>query len=134
MSTDPTGINSLMSQVARLFRELQTLLVSADDLMAAKSWSADGNTCNTGSNSISRPTKWLPTEVHRFYLTKNSPTVLCYIAAMLYPAEKRSLLPQPLLTAGWIKYPTSQIQYKYWYCLFHTWMPGRDDQGRMCHA
>ena len=133
MSEDGRGMNELMAQVLRLYRETQALLVSADDLMTDKSWASVNNTCITGSNSLDQPEQWFAQTAHRFYRHSGPERsgILSYVSVLLFDSDKPDLLAEPLLTAGWMDYGSDGDldNYDYWYSRFHIWMPDPSDDG-----
>lgn len=133
MTADQLGIKDLMMQILRLYREMQNLLVSADDLMAAKSWTPFNSVCITGSNSLDQPDQWFAQAAHRLYRSgaPEHASALSYIAILLFDSGKPDALPQPLVTGGWMDYGQNGkiSDYYYWYARFHSWMPDASNDG-----
>jgi hypothetical protein len=100
--TDRNIVNAV-KQIKELYKQIGLLLEHADELMADRDWESYGNQCVGGSNSLKKPTEWLPSYVFRMY---HKGKRVAFIAAILDDPKGRAeeRLTQPLLSAGWYDY------------------------------
>jgi len=105
--------------------------------MEKSDWTPINNVAVTGSNAVYKPTEWLPTVAHRFYihLAPAKAHLITFVSAILWEREdiEGIRFTEPLATAGCLDYGVGNPHKEnYWYswAQFHTWMPGRHDDGK----
>jgi len=99
------------------FKQISLLMKTSEELIQNKGWNAlFGNKCADLSAHLSRPEKWLPREVYRFFISdedneKNKDLIL-YVGILLEDEESRSRFQEPWITCGVFKYDTELFDVK----------------------
>lgn len=128
MNQEGNELTKLVRQMNALSERLSLLPVTADDLMKNSLWEKYSNTVTAYiSQHVQAPKYWIPNFLFRFYTNQKMSRILAFISILLdedADGEYRNLV-EPLITAGFFKYPsekstTENLQYYYakWYGYF----------------
>lgn len=135
MSEDGKNIVMLFQQMRRFCEEVAQLLTTADGIMLGNGWrNADSNVIAGLSYTLLRARGWIPQDVSRFYRSNKLQHIVAFISVIVDDWEKNSTLKEPLLTAGWFDYDSSNAvptQGLYNYGRWHLTMPDRHDDGKL---
>jgi hypothetical protein len=119
LSTDGENILHLVKQMRRLCEEMSLLLRAADENMLAEGWGTETKyALSQISYSIEKPNYWVPIMLYRYYKNENCPNRLAYICILLDDHwDRKYTLKEPLLTAGFFDYGSSQVgnNWDFWY-------------------
>lgn len=135
---DGEAILETLRRLRKMHEDIALLLRTACSQMEPQGWEPINNTATCyGSNSIHVPQGWMPVEAFRLMTHPAKPNLLAFVGVLLDHLEEPHLLTEPLVTAGWLDYGKNGpvgVNYHYWYCRVHLWMPGRKDDGALLTA
>ncbi|MHB1909356.1 MAG: hypothetical protein ACYCQJ_10880 [Nitrososphaerales archaeon] len=126
MEDTDANISQAVKQVRSVFSNVSLLLRTCDELMEKKSWHVkDQFVWRDSSTNITRPERWLPSELHRFYLSKAKPNILAYVAILLDDdKEGYYTIDRAVVTAGMFDYGSIKVDDDNWdhsYCQFYAY-------------
>jgi len=99
-------IQDCVSNLIGLYRELQTLLVSADELVSADKWLPFNRYAASHGKTLDSPERWLAQYVFRFYHRPETKPdrIMLYLSAILFDSGNPTRIKEPILTAGWVEF------------------------------
>ena len=128
MTDQGKAIQDCVSNLILLYRELQTLLISADELMAAERWVPLSTSVTSHGKNLDSPERWLAQYVFRFYHRpkQGHDHVMLYLSAVLYDSGNPTRITEPILTAGWVEFksPADPLKFQWEDLQLHLDIPG----------
>jgi hypothetical protein len=133
MTDQGKAIQDCVSNLITLYRQLQTLLISADELVSADRWVPFNSNAASHGKTLDTPEKWLAQYVFRFY-GRPEPGydhILLYLSAILFDSDDPSRLKEPILTAGWAEFgiPADPDNFQWEDLKLHLDIPGAANDG-----
>lgn len=135
MSDQGKAIQDCVSNLITLYRELQTLLVSADELVFTDRWVPFNRYAATHGKTLDSPEKWLAQYVFRFYRRPESghEHILLFVSAILFDSGNPIRIKEHMLTAGWAEFgiPAHPDNFPWEDLKLHLDIPGAANDGSL---
>ena len=134
MTEEGPKIIQALSQVRRLHGEVSLMLQTADKAMGEHGWKNaknDSRALHESSNSLDKPTQWMPWEVYRYYQHEDRSSTLASLTVLLDDGNRD--FPEPVISGTVMKFEDSLAAagHKYWAGAFYRVLPEVEPDGRM---
>ena len=133
MTDQGKAIQDCVRSLITLYRELQTLLVSADELFSGEKWVPFNRNAASHGITLDSPERWLSQYVFRFYRRPEvgHEHILLYLSAILFDSGDPARIKEPILTAGWVEFgiPADPVNFLWEDLKLHLDIPGAANDG-----